>query len=205
MGPFAARVSETAPTWGRAVAPFAEWVARTLWSRSTKSPSDLGPATRLTQRRRREAKGSAPALPNNPAPRPQTICRICGTPIAHGKNYCPLCVRTIARENLVEVARSGRVAAQRPQAQARRAETKRRHDLAQRAWLPSSHPACLTEEVYEQKIRPQLAGATYSAIASALGVSEPYAADIRAGRRRPHPRHWQALAELVGRPAGPVK
>ena len=23
-------------------------------------------------------------------------------------------------------------------------------------------------------------------------------ADIRAGRRRPHPRHWLALAELVG-------
>jgi len=28
-----------------------------------------------------------------------------------------------------------------------------------------------------------------------------HAADIRAGRRRPHPRHWQALAELVGIPA----
>lgn len=26
----------------------------------------------------------------------------------------------------------------------------------------------------------------------------PYAADIRAGRRRPHPRHWLALAELAG-------
>jgi len=35
-------------------------------------------------------------------------------------------------------------------------------------------------------------------MASALGVSEPYARDIRAGRRRPHPRHWQGLAELVG-------
>jgi|ERR1700730_10548667 hypothetical protein len=31
-----------------------------------------------------------------------------------------------------------------------------------------------------------------------LGVSEPYAADIRAGRRRPYPRHWRKLAELVG-------
>ena len=43
----------------------------------------------------------------------------------------------------------------------------------------------------------KLAEITYSAIASTLGVSLPYAADIRAGRRRPHPRHWQALAELV--------
>jgi hypothetical protein len=37
-----------------------------------------------------------------------------------------------------------------------------------------------------------------SAIASALNVSLPYATQIRAGRCRPHPRHWQALAELVG-------
>ncbi len=48
------------------------------------------------------------------------------------------------------------------------------------------------------KIRPLLAGIANSAIASALGVSLYYAADIRRGRRRPHPRHWQALAKLVG-------
>jgi len=35
-------------------------------------------------------------------------------------------------------------------------------------------------------------------LASTLGVSESYAADICAGRRRPHPRHWQTLTELVG-------
>jgi CRISPR-associated endonuclease Cas1 len=197
MGPFAARLSETASTWGRAVAPFAEWVARTLWSRTTKSPSDLAPATRLTQRRRREAKGSM-GLPTNSAPGSQTICRVCGMPIAHGKSYCVLCVRTIAKENLVEVSRSGRVAAQSPQAQARRTEKKRRHDAARRGWLPSSQPVWLNNETYTNKIQPRLAEITYSAIASSLGVSEPYAADIRAGRRRPHPRHWQALATLVG-------
>jgi hypothetical protein len=31
-----------------------------------------------------------------------------------------------------------------------------------------------------------------------LGFSESYAVVIRARRRRPHPRHWQALAKLVG-------
>jgi hypothetical protein len=35
-------------------------------------------------------------------------------------------------------------------------------------------------------------------IPSALGVSEPYSSDIRAGKRIPHARHWQALAQLVG-------
>jgi hypothetical protein len=27
---------------------------------------------------------------------------------------------------------------------------------------------------------------------------ESYAADIRAARHRPHPKHWQALARLAG-------
>ena len=35
-------------------------------------------------------------------------------------------------------------------------------------------------------------------IMSALGVLVACAVAIRAGRRRPHPRHWKALAELVG-------
>jgi hypothetical protein len=30
------------------------------------------------------------------------------------------------------------------------------------------------------------------------GVSEPYSSDIQAGKFIPHPRHWQALAELAG-------
>jgi hypothetical protein len=33
---------------------------------------------------------------------------------------------------------------------------------------------------------------------TALGVSVTYAVALRAGRRRPHPRHWVALAKLVG-------
>jgi hypothetical protein len=35
-------------------------------------------------------------------------------------------------------------------------------------------------------------------IMSALGVSVAYAVAIRAGRHRPHPRHWESLAELAG-------
>jgi hypothetical protein len=197
MGSFAVRLSETAPTWGRVVAPFAEWVARTLSSTISKPNRQIGPATRLTQRHRREAKAGV-STPTKPAPRPQAICHICGAPIAPGRSYCASCVTTVAKENLVEVARSGRVAAQSPQAQTRRSATKRRHDTARRGWLRSSEPAWLNSETYLQKIQPRLPGITYSAIASALGVSKPYAADIRSGRRRPHPRHWEALAELVG-------
>jgi CRISPR-associated endonuclease Cas1 len=198
MGPFAARLAETGPTWGRTVAPFAEWVARTLWSTIAKPARQTFPATRLTQRRRREAKGGPSSLPEKSTLKPESICRVCGIPVMPGRHYCGSCVGTISGENLTEAARLGRVAAQSPQAQVRRAASKRRHDIAQRAWQPSSQPAWLTNEIYVQKIQPRLTGVAYSAIAFALGVSEPYAADIRAGRRRPHPRHLQALAQLVG-------
>jgi hypothetical protein len=47
MGSFAVRLSETARTWGQAVAPLAEWVARELWS-TVKKPTRLQvPATQL--------------------------------------------------------------------------------------------------------------------------------------------------------------
>jgi len=45
--------------------------------------------------------------------------------------------------------------------------------------------------------RVQLANVTTAAIATALGVSWVYASHIRAGAKRPHPRHWVKLAGLV--------
>jgi hypothetical protein len=50
--------------------------------------------------------------------------------------------------------------------------------------------------LYSEKIQPLLAQASSSAIAKQIGVSRWYAGRIRQGYR-PHPRHWQALAELV--------
>jgi hypothetical protein len=68
----------------------------------------------------------------------------------------------------------------------------------EKAWQPSSLPAWLNEETYTKKVQPLLKDIANPVIMSALGVSVTYAVAIRAGRRRPHPRHWQALAGLVG-------
>ena len=65
-------------------------------------------------------------------------------------------------------------------------------------WEPSSLPSWLTEECYVQRIQPLLRGKKVREIAEAMEVSQPDAAFICAGRRQPHPRHWQALANLVG-------
>jgi hypothetical protein len=71
-------------------------------------------------------------------------------------------------------------------------------EAAKRAWNPSDLPVWLNEDVYRKKTQPRLLETTVPAISSALSVSEPYATDIRAGKRQPHPRHWPALARIVG-------
>ena len=198
MGSFAVELSETAPTWAHAIAPLAEGISRTLWSTIRKPAHPFSPATRLTHRRRRQAKGVPSSLPPEPAPRPPAVCRLCGASIKFRRTYCASCAVTVSKEALVKAARLGRVAAQSREAKARHAETQRRHAAAKRAWRPPDQPAWLDEQTYLQKIQPRLTGITVPFISSALGVSNPYAADIRAGRHRPHPRHWQTLPGLVG-------
>jgi hypothetical protein len=201
MAPFAIRLTETAPVWARAIAPIAEWVVRQLWSTAQKrTHSDL-PPTRLTQDHRRGAKGiiAAARLPRRP--QPQNVCRGCGKPIKDGRIHCSDCAVPTATQRLVDVARLGRLAAQTPDARKRHAESERRHAQARSSWDPASQPAWLTSDLFTQKIQPLLAKVSNSAIRSAIGVSCWYAGRIRKGYR-PHPRHWQALAELAGVLAG---
>src|SRR6202023_1448304 len=92
---------------------------------------------------------------------------------------------------------SGRITSKTPEARALLANTQRAHHEARRNWMPSDQPAWLDQETYDLKIQPLLSEKSNSAVAFALGVSIAYAADIRAGRRRPHPRHWPSLASLI--------
>jgi len=197
MGSFAVRLSETAPTWSRAVAPLAEWVARTLWSAIPKPGRQLSPATRLTENHRRQVKGAPSISTVELPPRPPTVCRDCGAPIRPGRSFCASCGVVFSRSGLIKAAKLGRVAGHSPKARARQAEKQRQHAAEMKAWNPLDKPGWLTEEVYRKKIQPGLAGITVPAIASALGISQPYAAEIRAGRYLPHPRHWLALARLL--------
>jgi hypothetical protein len=195
MAPFAVELSRTAPSCGHAVAPITEWVARAFWSTIRKPNAPL--ATRLTQTNKREAKGKAPSLPT-PAPRPENICLACGKDVAKGSTRCAHCAVVISKERMLDVARRGRLASKSPEARARVAATQRRHATAWGKWLPSSQPDWLTEESYTTKVKPLLVRSSNAEIARTLHVSIPYAASIRSGRRRPHPRHWNALSGLVG-------
>jgi len=98
----------------------------------------------------------------------------------------------------MEAAKLGQVVTHTSKSEALRAATQRRQAASQRAWRPPNNPNWLTEHEYREKIQPLLFRITVPAIAAALGISEPYATDIRAGRRIPHPRHWLKLAHLTG-------
>ena len=197
MAPFAVRLSETAPIWGRAVSPVAELVAQELWSTTRKRTSTDLPPTHLTQTHRREAKGgwSTPTLPI--AARAESLCRGCGKSISPGREHCANCATSLATERLAIASRLGRTAAQTPEAQAKQAASQRRHSKARSLWDESSQPAWLTSELFSQKIQPLLSDVATSVIRSSIGVSRWYASRIRQGYR-PHPRHWHALARLVG-------
>ena len=197
MAPFASQLANTALMWRRAVAPFAEWVAHTLWS-SIKI-SDRGPATPLTQRHRRAANNSTSLLPPPVRPpKPHHLCPGCGARIASDSKNCPNCNIPTVISNLVAGAISGRIKNKSAKSRARLGNTQRRHHADRRNWEPSMLPGWLNREVYDRNIQPLLKPLSRSTIMSALGVSKMYAGDVRSGKRRPHPRHWVKLAEMAG-------
>jgi len=193
MGDFANRLSETATTWGKLVAPYAERVAMKLFASTSRSKFAHRPATPLTQQHRREAKGH-PSLPFVRKLKPDTICRDCGTQVRRGVRFCSKCAVAVTDENFD----AGRKNAQQPKSLDKRSATQRLHQQAIRNWKPSDLPSCLTRDVYVKEVQPALANVAKSNICSALRVSEPYSSDIQGGKRIPHQRHWQTLARLIG-------
>jgi hypothetical protein len=196
-GSFTAYLSETAPTWERAVAPIAEGIAQTLWSTVRRLNREPALATPLTQRRRSEARGNEYAPPTETPTHPTNVCGGCGASTKGGRT-CPKCGRERSREKLIEIAKLGRIFGHNARSRKKQSETQRRHELAKREWRSMPKASWPTDQTYIETIQPRLQSVKIATIALTLGISEPYAAEIRAGRYRPHRRHWQALAKLAG-------
>lgn len=188
------KLSETAPTWGKLVAPWAEYVARKLWSAASRTLSANTFKTPLTQNRRRQAKGAP--VPKLKISKVQHLCRGCGKRIGKDHQNCGDCAPP--KEMMINAARFGRVAAQKPEARAKLAKSASRQALARYAWDASTPPTWLTAELLSERIQPRLSSVPASIIQARLGVSRVYASKIRQSKSSPHPRHWQALAELAG-------
>jgi CRISPR-associated endonuclease Cas1 len=194
MDLLASKLSQTAPTWARLVAPVTEWFAQEIHnSRSIRK--DKLPA-RLTQHHRRVAQGGSPLPKAERATRPERLCRGCGKEIERPHNHCNECLKETNAERIKQVARLGRVAKIGPEAQAKRAASQRINTQAVWDWNPSDLPSWLTSEVYSSKVQPRLGSISCTLMAKRLNVSYSYADHIRKGRV-PHPRHWRTLAGLA--------
>jgi CRISPR-associated endonuclease Cas1 len=138
MADLAMQLAETSRTWRHAIAPYAEGLARSLWSKKERSGSaDF--ATRLTQTHKREAKGVFVHPPLKRSFKPPLSCGICGTSIKSGFKYCRACVPTVSRKNILRASEIGRRNTHLPDAQARRSATQRRQNAALKAWDPNSN------------------------------------------------------------------
>jgi CRISPR/Cas system-associated endonuclease Cas1 len=198
MAPMCAKLSETVSVWGKLVAPWAEYVARTLWAgaRAGCARNSVLPPTRLTQQRRTEVKGKIWIASVEPT-KADHLCRGCGKKILNGRVHCADCAIGGAKERLISAASFGRVASRSPEARAKHVASRLRHAQACSEWDASMQPVWLTSEVFSQRIQPLLANVPTSTIRSRIAVSRWYAGRIRQGHR-PHPRHWLPLAQLAG-------
>ena len=196
MASLTEKLSETAPTWGRAVAPIAEWVAQSFWSsKSANTPQAL--PTRLTQCRRSEGRGKRFEVRTNPVPRRTKICKVCGAEGIQNR-YRRSCALEVSREVLTQPALLNHAKPKTARVRERISKALSDHAVANTWWDPSKLPSWLDEEFYTQRIQPRLRMIKIREISEAMHASRPYAALVRAGRRRPHPRHWLRLSQLVG-------
>jgi hypothetical protein len=194
MSHLCVKLSETSPTWGKLVGPWAEYVAGALWNDKSRRRTARSLATPLTQQHRREAKGRR-SHPIVEAPKIDRLCPSCGKTLGRkDRRLCAECSLPVTRKNFD----LGRRTAQQPEFLAKRSATRKIHKQAIRNWNPSDLPAWLTRDVFVQQVQPALVRVAKSMVRSVLRVSEPYASDIQSGKRVPHARFWRALAELVG-------
>jgi CRISPR-associated endonuclease Cas1 len=193
----AVNLSDTARMWGRSVAPIAEWITRELWVSVPKRGKKMYPPSRLTHDGKRMARSGIPfASREGKIALPKHVCVDCGTEIPLRSRQCSNCAQQESRNRMLAISRAGRLKAHSTTAQNRRSETQRAHANARSDWKESDKPAWLTREVYANKIASRLHQVTNGSIVRHLKVSRMYASRIRKGHC-PHPRHWQALADLV--------
>jgi uncharacterized Zn finger protein (UPF0148 family) len=215
LPPLSAALSETGPRWARELAPIAEWLARELLASWAEDPLDLtGVRPRLskvvqevpsllTQSRRSAAQGShqrtVASLPKTKLAR---RCMVCGTVLTtRGTRYCPACEELHRRESVSRAwaaRRRNRTLGKDYTPDGRRSLSRRQraNKRAEVAWR-KAHPDGADRAAYRREILPHLRELSVAAMHRSLGIARPHCAEIRAGRRIPHPRHWEKLRGLI--------
>jgi len=167
----------------------------------------------LGPRRKRRQKPAAALEPALPLP----ICKGCGVHLAPEPDrprrrgaYCPDCLAArrkevgqgLSKDSIATMAEFEKATGVRPShsanATAQRKTANQRQQWDQATWDQEHQGEVHDPEWFKCEILPGLSSVTLSRIARETGMSVSTASKIRAGRRMPHPRHWEAL-EALGR------
>jgi CRISPR-associated endonuclease Cas1 len=203
LAPLTHVLAEAAPVWARAVAPYAERVARELADAAEGKVRVRRP---LTGRLRSSSAGAAAQMaPGLPDPN----CPECGRPLGDRRRLrCSDCHQTervrLAHERAAQTAarlteldamlprpsggvmRSARVAAQR---------------AANAAWDTDHPDGVVDPEYFRREVLPGLQPVPIAVIGAAIGVGRDASWRIREGTLTPHRRHWETLASLAPKSA----
>jgi len=201
LSPFTHELAEIMGGLALVVAPVAERVVSMLAGSSDRPVAARTPLTRAGRRQGR--------LP--PAPRLPGIirsCVDCGGAVGRRAQRCGPCATARRGELAARASEAARAAAERRRTEGTAAPGT---DAATRAARGSAIAAARARErdeaaaavgigweTYRDVIMGALGSVAPSAIASATGLSRSSASKIKAGRQIAHPRHWTALAALVG-------
>jgi CRISPR-associated endonuclease Cas1 len=192
------------PRLAQAVAPIVERTAQSLADTADLGvlPTPLTGANRSRgrapyRRQQRAVRAATPAL--------EQRCNECGVILSiRTRKLCDECRRSLNTERLAsfqaaETARrlsTGMHPSSRPAVRAQISERQRAHADARRADEGGGGFTGKPSE-FRRLILPRIGGVKPSELARATGLSPGYCAQIRAGHRIPHIRHWAAL-QLAG-------
>jgi CRISPR-associated endonuclease Cas1 len=202
LSPTTKLLAETAPTWGRLVAPVAEHAAEALAVTPRSRIQQI--STPLTNKKRRDRqvrrRSQAPAAPS--ITRPPSTCRRCGGELPHRKRvYCDHCLPLQQQERTGVTAaewarRRGADPTHGKAAGAARAESNIIRKREAREW-DELHGKLVDLSAFRRDILPLIQHVPLSRLQRATGLSLRYVSLIRRGERTPHPLHWDAFLSVA--------
>lgn len=222
------RLAETAATWARFVAPYAEHVAHCFaespyprvhapltWGAA--NGKRMGPLPRplrtpLTQRNQRAAVVRVNRVAGAGAPSPTSLlpahCAACGARLAsRSRKYCDICWATVGTKDRAQGIRN---------ATARRkavgvSDARSSAEVAAKRWpliaaRQAEHLAWKAEHgqgpsrtVFLKTVMPTLRNVPIEVLVAATGLSRVMCYRVRKGASVPHWRHWKPIQAAVKR------
>jgi CRISPR-associated endonuclease Cas1 len=199
--PLSHQLAETAPHWGRLIAPVVERAAKRFAAAPGSRIESL--TTPLTGTNRSAARDRKRITVSPRTPKPKETCRGCGGPVpARQRLYCDACLPARRHEHDSNLHKSALAALQARKGagdhatrsktvNSKRAAQSQARLGAERAWEATHEWPDPSE--FAREILPAIQTVRTRDLERATGLSRRYLAQIRRGEMTPHPRHWEAF------------